>query len=355
MRDILLEIQSIQSKGNGIYTEGIFPSQRCHKATGIKREDDNLFFTSVIAFTLKRLQNSFSGEERAIADDIIKNASRALPLYKNKKGEKTYNFWRKAKRAHFPNGMVFSRLNRFQLPDDADSTSLAYLAFGYSDADVFYLKSKLVHHSGLHVRKTEHLLPKYKSFKLYSTWFGKAMPIDADICVICNILYLVFENGSELNQYDRDSIKFICSVINNDEHKTRAFKVSPHYASTSVILYHVCRLLTIAKDTELLGLKAKLTADIQQILSGKHYGMESIFLSTALLWLGQEGSVKKMDKPSDKRFSWFIADMLTTVENNIISKLASKPLFHLQYYCGAYMKALYLEYLVERNKKVLPS
>ena len=48
MRDLLSEIKSLQSPGdNKIYPEGIFPSKRLHKTSGLIREDDNSFFTAL--------------------------------------------------------------------------------------------------------------------------------------------------------------------------------------------------------------------------------------------------------------------------------------------------------------------
>jgi len=354
MLELLSDIKSLQSKGNNIYPEGIFPSQRRHIATGVKREDDNSFFTALIVFTLQRLKKYFSDDELKIVEDIQEQAKRAFPLYKNKKGESTYNFWKTERNAHFPNGKIFSKFNYFRLADDVDCTVLIYLVNGYSSNDVIHLRNKLVYHANLPVKVSKNTLPHYYNLKLYSTWFGKNIPIETDICVTANLLYFLFENKTTLNEYELDSIKFICSVINNDEHKTYAFRVAPYYPKTSIILYHIARLLTIANHPDLVQLKTKLKSDIFQKLSGKNHPVEKIILNTSLIWLGETENIEELEMPIDTDFPWFIAGILTAIENPFARWLAPFSLFHIQFYCEAYMKTLFLEYKVERNRLLLP-
>lgn len=351
MLKLLSEIQTLQSKGkNKFYPEGIFPSQRRHAATGIKREDDNSFFTALIVFTLKRLEKYYAGNELKIVEEIKQKACKAFRLYGSKKAEYTYNFWRTEKNAHFPNGKIFSKFNYFALADDVDCTALAYLAKGYSQDEIIRLREKLRYHSSLPVKVSSNTLPQYRNLKLYSTWFGKNIPIETDVCVTANLLYLLFESKLPLNEYDLDSIKFICSVINNEEHKTQPFRVAPYYPKTSIILYHISRLLTVTDNSVLLKLKEKLKADIFQKLSEKIHPMEMIILNTSLIWLGETNTIEELEMPSDNNFPWFIAGMLTSINNPIATWLAPSSFFHLKFYCEAYMKALYLEYRVERGK-----
>jgi len=102
MVKLLSEIQSLQSSNNDtIYPEGIYPSQR-RIGRGIKREDDNSFFTALIVFTLKRLKEYFQADELLILEEIRQKAPKAFPRYKNKRGEPTYNFWRTEKKCTFP-------------------------------------------------------------------------------------------------------------------------------------------------------------------------------------------------------------------------------------------------------------
>jgi len=349
MHQILSEIKSLQSQGsNSIYPQGIFPSKR-QLAIGISREDDNSFFTALIVFTIQRLKKYLSKEEIIIVEEIKARAQNTFPLYASKKVEYTYNFWRTEKNGHFPNGKLFSKFAHFALADDADCTALIYLARGYSGEEIIHLCEKLVYHSGLPVKVSNNTLPHYRNLKLYSTWFGKYIPIETDVCVITNLLYLFFESKAVLNEYDADCIKFICSVINNNEHKTQPFYVAPYYPKTSVIIYHVARLLTVANHPDLQHLKAKLKTDILEKLSGKNHPMERIILNTSLMWLGETKNIEELEMPADIDFPWFVAGMLTSINNPLAKRLAPLSLFHIQFYCEAYMKTLYLQYKLIKN------
>ena len=352
---LLTEIQSLQSKDNIVYPRGIFPSQRQHSATGIEREDDNSFFTALIIFTLERLNKYFSPEELIIVEEIKSEGQKAFPLYASKKVAGTYNFWRTVKNAHFPNGKIFSKYDYFALADDADCTALIYLAKGYSDGEVNNLHAQLIQYSTLPVKVSSNTLSHYRNLKLYSTWFGKDIPIETDVCVTANLLYLIFESKAPLNQFDIDSIKFICSVITNNEHKTRPFRVAPYYPKTSIILYHISRLLTVASHPDLLGLEEKLKSDIRENLSGKNHSMERIILNTSLIWLGGTNDLEDLIMPEDIDFPWFIAGMLTSINNSIAKGLAPLSFFHIQFYCDAYMKTLFLEYKILKDKCISSS
>lgn len=353
---LLSEIKSLQTKGdNKIYRSGIFLSRRRYVATGIIRADDNSFFTALIVFTLQRLKKYLSADEWSIVEDITQQARKAFPIYENKRDEHTYNFWRIEKNAHFPNGNILSKIDRFRLADDVDCTALVYLARGYSEGNVAILKEKLLYHAKLPVNVSKNTLPQYRNLKLYSTWFGKYIPIETDVCVTANLLYLLFESKSILNEYDKDCIKFICSVINNNEHKLRAFRVAPYYPNTSVILYHIARLLTVTEHYDLLQLKEKLKADIFQKLRENNHPMERIILNTSLMWLGETENVEELEMPTNINFPWFIAGMLTSVNNSIANWLAPLSLFHIQFYCEAYMKTLFFEYKILKDSHITPS
>jgi len=350
MLDLLLEIKSLQTRGNNAaYREGIFPSQRKYTLSKTIREDDNCFFTALLAFTLMRLEKHLPPEECNVVGSIKHEAQKAFPYYRNAKAY-TYNFWRTEKNAHFPNSKLFSKYDYFRLADDADCTALIYLVNNTSDYDAIYLKSKLLYHAKMPTGISGNTLLHYRRLRLYSTWFGKNIPIEHDLCVITNILYLVFEKRLLLNEYDIDCIKFICSVIRKDEHKTHPFRVAPYYPKTSIILYHVARLLTVTKHPALLQLRGKLRKDIFQKLLQNIHPMERIILNTSMIWLGETVSIQKLEMPVNTDFPWFIAGMLTSVNNPLVRKLAPLPLFHIQFYCEAYMKTLFVEYQVERSK-----
>ncbi len=186
-----------------------------------------------------------------------------------------------------------------------------------------------------------HLPDQYRALKnLYSTYFGKYIPIEVDVCVICNLLYLLFEDGTELTNFDSDSIKFICSVINYNEHLQRPFRIAPFYPKAPVIIYHVARLLTITSNPDLLKLKEKLILDSQHLLKSSIHPMERVILNTAIMWLSGEKSAEDLQTPTDIEFPWFIAGMISSAGrwDPLIYWFCPKLRLHLQFYCEVLYK-----------------
>lgn len=280
---LLQQIFSLQSKGDKHYAAGLFPSHRFHLHFPFEREDNNIFFTASIVFILQNLREKLSEEEQNLADEICNKAITNYPDYKNKDGLDTYNFWRTDGSPHFPNGKILSHLNKVRIPDDADDTSLIYLTSNPSREKVLWLKEKLVQHANLSKKQIANTFPEYKNLKAYSTFFGKNMFIEFDVCVLCNILYFVFQNKLELNQHDHDSIFFIRSVIEKGQYLQKPFYASHSYPSKHVILYHVARLLEKFQVPGLSEIKTNVVADLKMLFENEKDEMNKIILSTSLI------------------------------------------------------------------------
>ena len=197
-----------------------------------------MFFTGLIAWTLRANKSALAEQEKQIADSIISRSIAAYPAYRNKDGLETYNFWRTNPSGHFPNGIFFSKFRKFRIPDDIDDTSIIYLSSDHPIEEVETLKERMIQHANLSKLKIKNTFKKYRDLKAYSTWFGKKMPIDFDVCVLTNTLNFIYKYKLPLNEYDSASIKFIQSVLLADEHIKKPFYVARHYRKTSVILYH---------------------------------------------------------------------------------------------------------------------
>ncbi len=349
--ELLHNISELQSKGDKHYASGLFPSQRFHLHFSFEREDNNIFFTASIVFILQNLRSKLSEEEQKLVDEICKKAIANYPNYKNKDGLDTYNFWRTDGSVHFPNGKILSRINKVRIPDDADDTMLIYLTSNPNREKALWLKDKLAQHANLSKKQVTNTFPEYKNLKAYSTFFGKNMFIEFDVCVLCNILYFVFQNNLPLNQHDHDSIFFIRSVIEKEQYLEKPFYASHSYPSAVVILYHVARLLEKFEVPGLSDIKPKIVEDLQLLFGKEKEEMNKIILSTSLKRLGQNNfTIIPFDyAQGDKHWSFFHAGLLTAFENPITYKLAENSLFHLKYKCEAHRLALVLE-----NKIYLP-
>lgn len=347
---LLLELTSLQSRGDSIYPKGIFTSQRYHPFLPYKREDDNLFFTASVVHILQELRPRLSDEERIIADQIITEAIRTYGLFANKDGLDTYNFWQTKPSRHFPNGWFMHRFKHFQIPDDVDDTSLVFLTENATKERVGKLRDKLKFHANLAYKRASNPLPKYRDLKCYSTFFGKRMYIEFDICVLSNLMRLILKhfNEDELNEYDRDTLHFISEVISNDEHRSLPFYSAPNYPTTELILYHVARLIPSLPESCKVKIEAKVKNDISESLSSTT-GMNRIVLENSAMKLGlsvqpRDGNLEEAQ--NDPKFFFFHAGMITAFENPLAQKLASNSFFHLRYASKALNRALLLENLV---------
>ena len=132
--------------------------------------------------------------------------------------------------------------------------------------------------------------------------------------------------------------------------------LSPYYVKSSVLLYHISRLMGKFTIPELDQYKPQLIADIQQRLSKTNGEMDKIILSTSLLRLGANppvisiSGIDDFEQSNQKRFIFFQARAAFSYP-----VLLKQVFLHFSYicyyfYCPTYNKILLLEYLMERNK-----
>jgi hypothetical protein len=363
VQDSLKELLSLQSEGGSIYPKGIFPSQRHHPFLPYQREDDNLFFTTSIVRILQGVERGFSTEEREVFESIKSNAFQSYQLFKNKDGLDTYNFWQTKPSRHFPNGWLMHRFKHFQIPDDVDDTALAHITEEASKERVSRLREKLKQHANLAYKRAFNPLPHYRDLKCYSTFFGKKMYIEFDVCVLSNLMTVILTHfpEEELNEFDEGTLEFISSVVEKDEHLRHPFYSAPNYPTTSLILYHLARLIPLLPESYRARIKDKVHGQSQMQMSTSR-GMNRVILENAYLKFGDplppeslsgmaiEGGFaippfefNEDELLNDPAFFFFHAGMITAFENPIAQKLANKPFFHLRYTSKALNRALLIE------------
>lgn len=347
---LLKELSEIQSDGSFVYPKGIFPSQRYHPFLPYRREDDNLFFTVSVVHLLQGCLSRFTEAERENAESVISVALKCHALFKNKDGLDTYNFWQTRPSRHFPNGMLMHRFNHFKIPDDVDDTALVYLTEGADKDRVLQLREKLKLHANLAYKRAFNPLAKYHDLKCYSTFFGEKMYIEFDVCVLSNLMRLILSRLEEhaLNDFDKDTLEFICSVIENDEYNKLPFYSAPNYPTTELILYHVARLTSLLPDFYQRRVTEKLKRDIEVRISHSS-GMTRILLENAAMKMGMKVNSVPMETNellNDRQFFFFHAGMITAFENQLAQKLANWSFFHLRCTSKALNGALLIENLI---------
>ncbi|WP_186749850.1 hypothetical protein [Spirosoma utsteinense] len=333
---------------------GLFPSVRSNPAIAYRRPDTNVFFTAITVFTLRQLHPSASPGSQRLIDQIQARALAAYPRFRNKDGLATYNFWPTRPSQHFPNGHLFRRFEHFRIPDDIDDTAMVYLTTTPTPDELRWLKTKLPQHANLTTRQIQTTFAEYQPLKAYSTWFGKQMGIDFDACALSNMLYCIYRYRLPLNQHDTDSLTYLRAVVESGRYKSEPFRCAPHYARTSLIIYHLARLIAAFDPPELTSIRSCLITDAYTLLAQTTNRVEQLVLATSLIRLG--AAPDAVDTVAIERdfegFHFFIAGLLTAYEHPFLRRFAHRPLVQMRWQCEAHNWALVTEYLTLRASQV---
>lgn len=348
MKDSLLkEIQTLQCKNDSFYADGLFPSQRN------KKEDNNIFFSVFITYTLQSIREEFNEHQKVIIDSICNKVKQNYPNYKSRKGDITYNFWQiRPKEMPMPNNKILSKWNRLLLADDLDDTSLIYLTLNNPQNDSL-LKEKIAFFTHDSTKKIKSADKKYRNYKAYYTWFGKKMKQDFDICVLSNILLFVFEKDLPVNKYDIESMNLIKEMIMNNDHFNEPHLISSWYKKNAIILYKLSRILSKEKHEILNSLIPKAIDDLKKQLVLSENKMEKILILSSLARLNQSMPFFKEFKNVSTDFEDFIFfDLNYFFAQPIgVKKVIGNHNFG-GYKCEAYYQTLLLEYLCLYKKKL---
>ena len=140
----------------------------------------------------------------------------------------------------------------------------------------------------------------------------------------------------------------------------RPVYISPYYVKTPVLLYHLCRLIGAFNIPILEQYKSQLVADIRSELEESNNIMDQIILRTCLLRLKAEAppldlkSIEEFEKSNQQKFIFFQARPAFSYPTPAKQILLHFSYFNSNFYCPAYNKTLWLEYLVEKNKNHAP-
>lgn len=349
--DLIQKIASLQDSADRKYfPEGIFESYRSNNFWRYRRPDTNVFFTAITVFTLNNIKDKLSPKSKLLVEEITQKAQQVYPLFKNKDGLNTYNFFQTNPSQHFPHGNILHRFNYFKIPDDIDDTAFIYLTSKQPQEEANWLKNKLIQHSNLYKKQVKNTFPEYKNLKAYSTWFGKNMYIEFDVCALSNMLYCLLSYNLELDEHGQDSVKYIQQTILSNQYIEQPFRVAHQYARTPLIMYHVMRLMNKFHIPALEICRGKLEKDILYYLQKKDLSlMDKIVLEISLK---NKNVVEHLNlNDINTNYPFFIAGFLTAYENPLLYKLASSSLFHIQWTCEAHSLALIAEWIVLTSKK----
>lgn len=344
-----LSIDSIIQRIADLQDEtGLFASFRHNSTVFYGRPDTNVFFTAVTVFTLQQLRSAVSSRSQELIDQIANRAQTAYPIFQNKDGLNTYNFWPTRPSQHFSNGYIFRHFEHFRIPDDIDDTAMVYLTTSHTPDERRWLKDKLGQHAnGSQPQRIRNTYPEYRQLRAYSTWFGKHMGVDFDACALSNILYCIYQYDLPRNEHDADSLTYLRSVVESGRYVSEPFRCAPHYARTSLIIYHLARLIAAFPIAELEPIRPRLIMDAHLLMTTSQNRVERLLLATSLHRLGE--SVPAIDLNDIEQdfagFHFFIAGLLTAYEQPLLRRFADRPLMQMRWQCEAHCWALVAEYV----------
>lgn len=354
VNQFLEKLIRLQSVGDAVFPKGIFPSYRYHPWLPYQRPDDNIFCTAVVAYTLQKYWLDFDATGQALAKQIIDAAKASYPLFANKDGKNTYNFWQTRPSRHFPNGHFMHRFEHFRIPDDADDTAYVALTSNYTQAEATALRNRLIAHAANVKRPIFNTWPQFRHLRAYSTFFGEKMYIEFDACVLTNVLLFVHKHFTDLNEHERDAYTYLIDVVISGKHRTQPFQTAGNYPTTLLIVYHMARLLQSVPACPLAEVKSILMADAQHLFESTT-GIEKIVAHTALQFLGADVQpiTPSEEILSNSRFFFFHAGMLTAFENPFVKQyLAPRSVVHLRYESEALNLVLRIENTVLSLRKM---
>ena len=348
---ILTKIQALQQTNTG-FPPGIFPSTRVYAYNkNNSKNDPNVFFTGLIVHTLKKYQKQCTPYQQGLIQQIVKDGLSSVGLFKNKSGRDTYNFWRTDTPQIFPNAGWLNTFDKSQsLPDDLDDTVILLWAEEASRERAAVVHDTMQLFANTKGKTVKNSLPAFKKLPAYSTWFGKKMPIDFDMAVLCNVLSFVNAYDLQWTDSDSASLQLITTAIDNNWHLNKADFISPHYAKPAVIMYHIARLLTAGNQQNiqtLTALKPTLLKQTDSLLAISKDPLEAILLNTARVHFGgipnDESQTPDQAAIEQSKYPFFIANMASMLPSPVKRPLSKLAFVKFEYRCPAYNLALLWE------------
>jgi hypothetical protein len=348
---LLSKIQAIQQTNTG-FPSGIFPSTRMYAYNKHNSKNDpNVFFTGLIIHTLKKYQKRCTPFQQGIINQIVKDGLAQVGLFKNRQGRDTYNFWRTDTPQIFPNAGWLNTFDKSQsLPDDLDDTVILLWAEEASRERAAVVHDTMQLFANTKGKTVKNTLKAFATLPAYSTWFGKKMPIDFDMAVLCNVLSFVNAYDLKWTSSDAASLQLITTAINNKWHLTKADFIAPHYAKPAVVLYHIARLLSAGNQQNiqtLIALKPDLLNQADSLLTISKDPLETILLHTARVQFGgiSNTTPQILDQATveQSKYPFFIANMASMLPNPVKRPLSKLAFAKFEYRCPAYNLALLWE------------
>lgn len=350
---ILNLISNLQFKDSTDVLNGSYPSYRKYFFSAKLKQEDNVFFTSLVLFNIGQFASRMHHDELAMLDKAKANAIINIDRFKNQNNHLTYNFWPRNPPQIFPNGGWLNLLNKnAALADDIDDGAIVSLALGVNDSTAKAMQTKFGDYRVGLIKPNKSFYKAFKNRPVYSTWLGTKMPKDVDLSVLTNVLLMHTISKIPLNATDSASLDLIVDLVKANKHIIDPTYVSQHYANTATILYHVARLAYYSDYPALLALKTILLEQALALSKQAKMPLEQLLLNTSVLRLGG-----KIDFPFEvsatslktNNYPYFVAN-IASVLNNPFKRIVNRSnIVRFDYYSYAFNLSLLYENLMLRG------
>lgn len=357
--ELLLRISNQQLIKTESLIEGVLPSYISRKQTMHRDKiNSNIFYNDLLIYTLKQLELSLSDTNKYMVSSIINKALGPFSKFENRKGRGTYNFWRTDSTYSFPYtwwvGFVHKK---YAPPDDLDVTALSVITLGKDSSatsNIHQLMQGYIHDG----KKSRNIERKYQSYKFYSSWFGNRFPVVLDVCVLANVLCMVQKNNLRWTKSDSASLNLIVASITNNDIAQQPLRVSPYYGKTSIILYHLARLMSIRKIDQLESIKPLLIKIAMREYDKSTEFLEKIIIASSLMKWGYDIPILEMPDATQverwiekSNFPFFIGNVPSFLSHSKRTFLTKLKLGLFYHYCPAFNDAILLEYITLKKNR----
>ena len=285
---------------------------------------------------------------------MIANIQKIYPLYRNKHGYPYYGFWANDD-VIMPHSYFYKYLKQiFGQGEDADDSVIIMMTDSTDDATALQLKRRLEAVSNLSQpgRRIISTYKKYRDIPAYSTYLGGRTTPDFDFAVQCNILYFVYDRKFSFSKQDSATLHLITEMVRNREYMKAPVYLSPYYVHSSILIYHVVRLMTAFHIAELETYRSQLIEDAKKEFEASTNVMDKIILSTSLMRLGVKAeaapfrSIAEFENSNQKQYIFFQARAAYSYPTPFKQMMLHWSYINYYFYCPSYNKILWLENLV---------
>ncbi|TKK67782.1 hypothetical protein FC093_13610 [Ilyomonas limi] len=353
MSELMKRIAAHQVNNNSFFVNGIFPSYISNQLHFSERKkDNNIFFTALIDYTLRNLRSKHLINPTPY-DSIHVQASTAYTYFKNKKGRTTYNFWRTDSAYIFPyTNWIHKMKKNTALPDDMDDTVLSLLAQNADSARASAVHKEMQYYINKNKENAKAINKNYRKYAAYSVWYGKDFPVVFDVCVLSNVLHFVQYYNLQWTAADSASLQIIIQSITSGDYIKKPVSISPYYGNTSIILYHLSRLMSNKPIPQLEVLKIALITTAVRQFAQTNNPLEKAILCTAIMRWGYVPpafKIPNIDAIEQNDLPFFIGNIPSYFPLPIRKIFTRKGWGLFYHYCPAYNDALFVEYLALRR------